>query len=223
MLFEILQSTPRGLIVSLPTVFHSRDNLSKPILEFWQKQIVWTYPRLKNYLDMNYHYGNANVTRPFIGYNRNHQPIAIFNKWKEIWNGKSVLIVEGETTRFGVGNDLLYRTLSCRRILAPKHDAFSKAKEIADFILKDEKTDLILVALGPAAKYLVYLLHKDGCRAIDIGNLDIEYEWFMKGKQERVVIEGKYTSEAKGGRNVGKFPNEEAFNLYKSQIIAQYL
>jgi hypothetical protein len=29
----------------------------------------------------------------------------MFDKWKKIWNSKKVVVIEGETTMFGVGND----------------------------------------------------------------------------------------------------------------------
>ncbi len=39
-----------------------------------------------------------------------------------------------------------------------------------------------------------------GYYALDVGHLDLAYEWSIQANGERVKIEGKYTNEAKGGR-----------------------
>ena len=54
---------------------------------------------------------------------------------------------------------------------------------------------------------------------MDIGNLDIEYEWFLRGAKTKEKIEGKYTSEANGGRIVSDINSD----TYEKQIIAKYL
>jgi hypothetical protein len=73
--------------------------------------------------------------------------------------------------------------------------------------------------MGPTAKPLAYELALEGFQALDIGNLDIEYEWFLKGDKTKVKIQGKYTSEAKGGRIVEDIFNEE----YENQILKKFL
>jgi len=51
---------------------------------------------------------------------------------------------------------------------------------------------------------------------LDIGNIDIEYEWFLRGAKERIAIPGKFTNEAKeGGRTFTECKDEE----YLTQII----
>ena len=43
-----------------------------------------------------------------------------------MWNNIDVLIVEGEHTRFGVGNDLLAIAKGVERIICPDKNAFNK-------------------------------------------------------------------------------------------------
>ena len=40
---------------------------------------------------------------------------------------------------------------------------------------------LILLALGPTATVMAYNLAQKGYQAIDIGHIDIEYEWYRMG------------------------------------------
>ena len=50
------------------------------------------------------------------------------------------------------------------------------------------KNKLILIALGPTATILAYDLYKLGYRAIDIGHIDIEYEWFLRKANTKIPI-----------------------------------
>ena len=81
--------------------------------------------------------------------------------------------------------------------------------------LKKEKSKLILIALGPTATVLAYDLHKLGYQVVDIGHIDIEYEWFLKGVMEKCHIENKYIGEIDGEDLV----DSSLDNLYESQII----
>jgi glycosyltransferase family protein len=220
---HILLNDQKGCMVGLPIGYHDLKTMSKEVQIFWRSQIVWNYPRFKKYLNLDITYANASITRLTYGFNKNYTEKA-FSIWKQILQGESVLIVEGEKTRFGVANDLLSGFHLIKRIIAPKHDAFERCDEIIEYIINNKiQCDLILVALGPAAKYLVWQLFKRGYRVIDIGNLDIEYEWYLRGSyDERTIIPGKYTSEVKGGREVDDHPDKQAFESYKREIIANF-
>ena len=56
-------------------------------------------------------------------------------------------------------------------------DAFD---EILAACREYSKDYLFIVSLGVTAKFLVEKLLKDGYRALDMGNLDMEYEWFLQ-------------------------------------------
>lgn len=221
---ELLQNNHVNLLIGLPIGYSNIKTMSKEGQIFWRSQIVWNYPRFKKYINTNSVYSNASVTRITYGFEKLYTENAL-NKWKQIFKGGKVLLIEGEKTRFGVGNNLLSGYESINRILAPKHNAFERCDEIIQYVSNIEtQYDTILVALGPAAKYLVFELYKKGRSAIDIGNLDIEYEWYLRGvKEKRIAIPGKYTSEAKGGRDVVDIPDKLAFKKYKSEIIASFI
>ena len=52
----------------------------------------------------------------------------------------TVLLVEGEKSRLGVGNDLFENTGSVKRILCPSENAYEKYDEILKEILKEAET-----------------------------------------------------------------------------------
>ena len=105
------------------------------------------------------------------------------------------MIVEGHQIRTGYGNDLLDNVKSLRRILCPMNNVFDKYKEVLGIVSKLEKECLILVALGPTAELLVYDLMKKGYQSIDIGQIDIDYWWYLLGVEKRVPIPNRCVSQ----------------------------
>lgn len=125
------------------------------------------------------------------------------DKLKRLWKDRDLLIVEGEKSRMGVGNDLFNDCKSIRRILCPAVNAFDKYDEILEAIVKYvAKDDLILMALGPTASVLAYDLHNLGYQAVDIGHIDLEYEWMKKKANDKVRIPGRFMNELDGGNYV---------------------
>lgn len=168
-------------------------------------------------LDRKRFYYNAYITRPFMFLYNDMRQLALYMKrFAQLWNGKKVVMIEGRNTGFGVRNDLLEDCKEVKRIIAPPVDAFDKYDEILTLALDQDDDSLYLIALGPAATVLAYDLAKTGRRAIDIGHLDIEYEWMKRG-QYRVPVPNKYVNEVVDGSSPAPIDDPD----YKKQIIAE--
>lgn len=173
-------------------------------------------------IDYNRVYENAYLSRPYVMFKDQNTdaPGNRFEKLKRIWKDRDVIIVEGALTRMGVGNDLLDGANSIQRILAPAENAYDQYDEILacskEFAQKDT---LFLIALGPTAGVLAYDLAMSGYQAIDIGHIDLEYEWYLAGEGKRVAIPYKYNNEITGGEHVKEFYDEE----YDRQILVDII
>jgi glycosyltransferase family protein len=211
----ILKSNHPSILVGLPSGYHSMKMLSKKGKRFWRSQIAWIYPRLRKHLTFDRPYVNASVTRIYVEYEDKSHCKEWFELFMNLWKDRSVVIIEGEKSRVGVGNNLFAGARSVERILAPTHHAFDKYDALLETAMKVDPSKLILLSLGPCAKALAFDLAMAGYRVLDVGNLDIEYEWYLRGVTDKVKIPGKYTSEAKGGRLVEDIVDA----LYTSQII----
>ena len=77
---------------------------------------------------------------------------------------------------------------SIERIIGPSSDAYKKLDELFACCKEYPKDRLFLVSLGVAAKFLVEKLFLEGYRALDIGNLDMEYEWYLHQAKEKEKI-----------------------------------
>ena len=166
-------------------------------------------------------YGNAFMSRFYIDYeDKSGSPERVKNL-KRIWQDQNVILVEGKDSRLGVGNDLFDNAKSLKRILGPSENAFDKYDLILENVQRTSlKTSLILLALGPTATVMAYELSKYGYWAVDIGHIDIEYEWMLLGATTKVNILGKYTNEATKAKIMGVLP-VRALEKYHSEIISE--
>lgn len=216
---DILKNCQPNLLVGLPDGFLDISNFENEIKTFWRSQISFTYPRFQKYLNLDSQYWNANITRLYYGYKDQSQSGYYFELMRSLWQDRDVLLIEGEKSRLGVGNDLFDTSKSLKRILGPAHHAFSQFDNLLTAAKRHPKATLILIAMGPTAKALSYVLTIEGYQCIDIGNLDLEYEWYKAGAKERFKVKGKYTSEVSGGRNVEDVIDEK----YINQVVERYL
>lgn len=138
---------------------------------------------------------------------------------KGIWNNRKIFIVEGEQSRLGVRNDLFDNALEVYRLLCPAINAFDKYGEIISAIIEKITHEfLILIALGHTATVLAYDLSKQGYQAIDIGHIDIEYEWLRMKAKHKVPVPNKYVNEVKDGRINTDLTGDV---IYQSQIVGR--
>lgn len=135
---------------------------------------------------------------------------------KSIWDQKDCVFIEGNKTRMGVGNDLFDNARSIQRILCPAENAFDRYENILNETRKLSTDKTILIALGPTASVLAYDLALMGYHAIDIGHVDLSYEWLIRNNGVRTAVTTKYNNEYPEGYIVEDIQDP----LYDSQIIA---
>ena len=172
---------------------------------------------IREHSGRNYVFGDSQITRPYIDWVDTKRAETTFPMLKDLWRDRDILIVEGEQTRLGVGNDLFDDAKSIKRILAPAVGAFEQYDEIKNAICQHYQGELLIMALGPTATILAADFSSMNMQALDIGHIDIEYEWYLRGAKERIAIPGKFTNEAKDGRVVEECTDE----TYLRQIIAR--
>ena len=212
------QESREELVVCLPDAFTDRFRFTSWAIPFW-KDHMDHYMDFYRELCSNSWYGSTFVSRPYIDFEDKSQAKAQFEKLKSIWKNRDLLIVEGATSRSGVGNDLFDEANSIKRIICPSHSAFSRVHEIEHEIEKYAAGRLILCMLGPTAKVLAYHLSQNGYQVLDIGHIDSEYEWMKMGAKTKVKFSHKHTAEYNFDQDI-EFIEDE---IYNSQIVAKIL
>ncbi len=193
---EILISDAPNHIVCIPHTFVNNKGYIKDTTRFIEDFIVHFHKKLDASLKPGKTYYDTNFTRFYYDFADKTPCKDKIAKIKKIWNGRDLYIIEGESTRFGYGNDLLYNARSVHRILCPPKNAFDRYEEILGAAKEIPHDALIICALGMTATVLAYDLALTGRQAIDIGHLDVEYEWFKMGTLVKCAIPGKAVNEA---------------------------
>jgi glycosyltransferase family protein len=200
---EIIKSNQENHIVCIPNVFNNNlDNFTEKSKRYWMNYLKVKRHKIYKMLDMKKNYNDALVTRLYIDQADKTRVKKRFDLFKYIWKNREIVIVEGEKSRLGIGNDLFSAARSIERIICPAQDAFTKYELILQEVLIHSTSKLILIALGPTATVLAYDLSQLGYQAIDIGHIDIEYEWFLNNATEKVAVRNKYIGEIPNGTNV---------------------
>ena len=218
---RVILSNTNNHIICLPYGWKSTRELRKSNKMMWTWFVANNYKLLINILNKNRIYYNASYTRFYMDILDKHSESMKYyvDRFRLQWQDRDVLMVEGESTRFGVDNDFLANARSIHRILCPSKNAFDKYDEILSTVLNNSNNNtLILCALGMTATVLTYDLAREGREALDIGHADIEYEWYKKGVDKKVPIEGKNVNEL-GILN----PEAPRDKKYESEIIAKVL
>lgn len=210
-LYEILQYKQEHILVGIPDIFDSLEPYTERSKNFWMEHLFFSRKTYLKYCNTSKVYENAFFSRLYYIYKDKRQSGKWFQRVKEIWKNKEIVIVEGEGTHTGVGNDLLDAAKGIERILCPALNAYLAYPRIRQACFACGKEKLFLLAVGNTAKLLVSDLAKEGYRAIDIGNLDLEYEWYIRGDKNKGVIPKNNV--------IGFEANEEAgYYEYLSQI-----
>lgn len=216
---HVLMSTDApNHIVGIPLPMKGISGLRPLSRDFWGFFVKNNIDRILPLLSRNRIYIDTQLSRFYIAYTDKRNCAKHVELLKKIWDGRDIVIVEGTQSRTGVGNDLYDNAKSLKRILGPAKDAFDVYDKMLNAITSNvSKNQLILMSYGPCATILAYDLAKLGFQAIDLGHLDIEYEWFRTGATTATAVKGKFTNEAEseGGHIVDDCHDEE----YLSQII----
>jgi glycosyltransferase family protein len=219
-LIDVFQTRDERLLVCIPYTWKSQENLKHTVKVFYTRFLLRNNSYIFKWLDYQYVYGDTLFSRFYMDYKDKSLSRQRINLIKKLWRDRDVYIIEGELTRMGVGNDLFEGAKSIHRILCPSKSAFDRYDEIlktAKEVIPQDGNALILLALGMTATVLASDLSRAGYQAIDIGHLDVEYEWMRMGAKKKVPIPTRFVNEANNYDEVRDCRDEE----YQQQIIAE--
>lgn len=217
-LIEIARQDDPGFLVCIPLQLIDKSQLTPDARKWWDSNLKLMGRVWRRYFSNGAVFGDTEITRPWIATQNIGISQYCFDSLERLWEGKDILIIEGEKSRVGVGNNFFCKAKSISRILCPPKNAYSHVDDIFRAAVQFPKSSLILLALGPTATVLAYRLYKEGYRTIDIGHLDIEYEWFRMRTDRKVPIVNKFVNEAGGDKT---FKDELMDKEYLDQIKAR--
>lgn len=186
-LIEVLNSNVPNILVAIHPV-RDFDSLGR----IWQKFIIRIGSPVLNLLDSNRRYPSMGVFRG-LPKNTKENLVNRILKIKKLWEGRKILLVVGENSRFTFEEELFNNVESVDYVYAPAKNAFEVYDEIVNKVKQYNKDEyLILIVLGPTATVMAYDLALDGYQAIDFGQMPGTYKRAKKvlfGDEEVVLKE----------------------------------
>ena len=219
---EILKNKKSShLIVTVPDIF-TDEKLSLRTDEnqkFWRQHLSKHRKDWFRYMDRSKIYYNTAISRFYYPIKDKSQSVLYADLLKKIWQGQKILIVEGEFSRLGVGNDLFKNVTDLQRIICPPKNAFDAYDQILTETKNFGKNKLILIALGPTATVLAADIASEGFWGIDIGHVDMEYMWMEQQSNGLTPVRGRVLNEVSAEQDNALSPEEE--ENYLNSIIAK--
>lgn len=220
-LHEVCDNKDEQLLVGIPDTFERLDRYVEVEQNFWRVHFYFNRGHWMQVLSRDRRYANTFLSRFYsMEWNKDLATHRLM-QLKRLWNGRNVIFIEGKDSKIGVGNDLFDNVKSIRRIIGPAKNAFTKYEDLLQAALESTTGDtLFILALGPTATVLAYDLCRKGHQALDLGHMDIEYEWYKMGATSKVPVTGKFSNEAAinlglQSEVIGKLKDED----YERQIL----
>lgn len=215
---EILNSSLPKHLVAIPRTLIEIKNLKDNEKYFWSRYYLKQKKKLKENISNEKVYFDSMISRFYMPYIKFEENIRDIENLINYFSNKKILIIEGENTRFGLGNSLLKNASEIQRIILPDKNGFKKYKKILDFVLNNfTKDNIILIALGPTATVLAYEFCKNGYQALDIGHMDVEYEWYLLKAKRKIDLQYKSVNEVSGVKEK-EILDKNLEKLYLKQI-----
>lgn len=208
---KILAYPYDDLIVTIPGVFDTLSDHTKESRQFWRDHLLMCRKTYEKYCNPDRVYYSTFISRCYYFAKDKNRCAQWYDGIRDIWKDRSVVVVEGERSHNGVGNDLLDRAARVERIICPPKDAYGSLNRILEACMQYDRDRLFLLSVGVAAKFIAMELFEKGYRVLDIGNLDMEYEWYVRGADHKIPLEKHEI--------VGEEANREAgYTEYLQQI-----
>lgn len=178
---ELLRAQEEGLCIGIPYYFlHPVKNLTPYAMQRALAVAVQRSVLLRG-CNRNTQYLDACVMNAYQTYAK-YDFKSHYNQMQALLSGRDVTVVCGEE----ILDRLQYKALDvCKSavyVYGPAMNAYSEYDALLDKVLKTDKNRLVLVAMGPTAKALVYDLYKAGYQAWDMGHYFKDYDAYMRRK-----------------------------------------
>lgn len=182
-LTEVFNTTDNGFCVAiLYALYHSKENLTDINKHFWRYQGVKFRRAMEDFIDYDKIYGAAEMTLAY-SYFKNYNYQVYFDKMRQIWDKKDIVIVCGKTVFDKIETNIFDNAASIEYVHTPPIDAFEQYDSILNECLQKDISKSFILICGPTAKVLAYDLMKNNRRALDLGHIAKQYDWFKKNKR----------------------------------------
>lgn len=176
----ILQSGEKDILIGIPyCYFSSLEDLREFPKSFIRTWVARNREGINDLLIPAKQYYDTACTQLYALY-ESYDFKSYFSKIKEIWMGRDLAIICGNTVFDVIDTNIFDCAKSIEYQFAPSLNAFEKYDELLAKAKQISKNKLIIIILGPTATVMAYDLALAGYRALDFGHIAKDYDFFRK-------------------------------------------
>lgn len=135
--------------------------------------------QFSKYLNKDKKYYSAGFTQLYQLY-REYDFERNFNCLKKIWDNKKIVIVTCENSLKNLKYNIFENAFEIKKEIVPAKDCWSRYEKILNNLKRYDKDYIFILMCGPTAKVLVSDLTFLGYRALDLGHIAKDYDWYKK-------------------------------------------
>jgi glycosyltransferase family protein len=179
-LHEVMRSNYNNIFIGLPHCYyssvHDMREYPKSFIRSWVAQ---NRKKITSQAGLNKQYYDTGCTQLYALF-ENYDFDSYFKKIVRLWNGKDIAIICGETVFKSIEKNIFECANTIEYQYAPSRDAFDYYDQILEKAKAIDDKKLIIIILGPTATVLAFDLAMLGYRALDMGHIAKDYDYFTK-------------------------------------------
>lgn len=178
---EVLKTKSDNILVGINHLYYNiaYEEYTDTIQEYFLSHIWKVRQIIEKYIDISKQYAAAEFTQLYQIYSI-YEFKEYFDKVKKIWDNKDIVIGCGKTVFDNIKYNIFSNAKNIQYEYMPSKNAYTVYDELVDRLKKYDKEKLIILILGQTATILAYDLSNAGYRALDLGHIAKDYDYFMK-------------------------------------------
>lgn len=177
---ETIQSSDEGLMIGLPRFyFYYDDRLCGVTKHFFRTWVSKKREEIKDLVGLSKQYYDAVCSQMYVAYDGLDFG-DYFERVRDIWRNRRIAVVCGETVFDRIEDNIFNSAAGVEYIFAPRKNAFASYKDILERAMGIDRTKLVILILGPTAAVLACDLHNLGYRALDLGHIAKDYQYYLR-------------------------------------------
>lgn len=179
---ELFKLEDERIVIGLPNIFTYCPYYRKVVYHSWYIRFADLVVWMKKNINYHKQYFDTFITSPYITTYGTHCELVdkVYENMRAIWEDKDIIWLRGNNGE-SYDNDVFDNARSVKIYYGLPQYSWPKYEEYKELLLKEDPNKLYILTLGHLSKLLVYDLVKEGRRALDLGHLPKDYEYFKKG------------------------------------------
>jgi glycosyltransferase family protein len=177
---EIIISNNKHILIGIPhALYNSTTGLKEEVKRFFRTKAGEIRSYASSVIDYQKEYVATECSQLYATYDQ-YDFINYFIQIKRIWAGQDITIISGENVFKNIKFNIFASAKSIDYLYAPSLNAYRSYSEILTRAQKIDKSRLVIIILGPTATVLAYDLSLSGYRALDLGHVSKDFDWYIK-------------------------------------------